>query len=51
MELQATLTSKGRITLPVALRRKLRLKPGDVLELDEKFFRKARPKAEVKRTR
>jgi antitoxin PrlF len=29
----ATLTSKGQLTLPVSIRRKLRLKPGDKIEL------------------
>jgi len=33
--MQATLTSKSQITLPVAIRRKLALVPGDVLEFDE----------------
>ncbi|MEI6034382.1 MAG: AbrB/MazE/SpoVT family DNA-binding domain-containing protein [Verrucomicrobiae bacterium] len=33
--MQATLTSKGQITLPVAIRRKLGLNAGDVLEFDE----------------
>jgi len=33
--MQATLTSKGQITLPVAIRRKLALEAGDVLEFDE----------------
>ena len=32
---KATLTSKGQITLPVSLRRKLGLQAGDVLEFDE----------------
>ena len=32
---QATLTSKGQITIPVHVRNRLRLKPGDVLEFDE----------------
>lgn len=29
----ATLTSKGQLTLPVSIREKLRLKPGDKIEL------------------
>jgi len=33
--MQATLTSKGQITLPAALRRRLGLQKGDVLEFDE----------------
>ena len=31
----ATLTSKGQITLPLAIRRRLNLKAGDQLEFDE----------------
>ena len=49
--MQATLTSKGQITLPVALRRKLHLKAGDVLKFDENTFRKALNKVEIKRMR
>jgi AbrB family looped-hinge helix DNA binding protein len=33
--MQATLTSKGQITIPVALRRRLDLHVGDILEFDE----------------
>jgi len=33
--MQATITSKGQVTLPIALRRRLRLQKGDVLEFDE----------------
>lgn len=33
--MKATITSKGQITLPVALRRRLGLEAGDVLEFDE----------------
>ena len=33
--MQATLTSKGQITIPVHIRNRLHLKPGDVLEFDE----------------
>ncbi len=33
--MKATLTSKGQITIPLRVRTKLRLKPGDVLDFDE----------------
>jgi AbrB family looped-hinge helix DNA binding protein len=50
--MQSTLTSKGQITIPVALRRKLRLKTGDVLNFDEKApFLKASKKFNVERMR
>jgi AbrB family looped-hinge helix DNA binding protein len=32
---QVSLTSKGQITIPVHLRNRLHLRPGDVLEFDE----------------
>jgi AbrB family looped-hinge helix DNA binding protein len=34
--MKSTITSKGQITIPIRLRRKLNLKPGQVLEFDEK---------------
>ena len=33
--MKATVTSKGQITIPLAIRRKLRLQTGSVLEFDE----------------
>ena len=33
--MRATLTSKGQITIPTAIRRRLGLKPGQVFEFDE----------------
>jgi AbrB family looped-hinge helix DNA binding protein len=50
--MQSTLTSKGQITIPVALRRKLRLKVGDVLNFDENApFLKASKQIDTKRMR
>ncbi len=34
--MKATLTSKGQITIPAEIRRRLRLQPGQVLDFDEK---------------
>lgn len=33
--MKATLTSKGQITIPLPIRSKFHLKPGDVLDFDE----------------
>ncbi|HEX3530200.1 MAG TPA: AbrB/MazE/SpoVT family DNA-binding domain-containing protein [Thermoanaerobaculia bacterium] len=33
--MKATLTSKGQITIPTAIRRRLGLQPGQILEFDE----------------
>ena len=33
--MRATITSKGQITIPIGIRKNLRLKTGDVLEFDE----------------
>ena len=50
--MQSTLTSKGQITIPVALRRKLHLKVGDVLDFDENVpFLKATRQVDEKRMR
>jgi len=35
MTMKATLTSKGQITIPASIRRKLGLQPGQVLDFDE----------------
>lgn len=34
--MKATVTSKGQITIPLAIRRKLQLRQGSVLEFDER---------------
>lgn len=42
--MKTTLTSKGQITIPIAIRKKLGLQPGQVLDFDEKApFLKAVP--------
>jgi AbrB family looped-hinge helix DNA binding protein len=35
LAMKATLTSKGQITIPIKIREKLGLKPGQVLDFDE----------------
>lgn len=35
LDMKATITRKGQITIPARLRRKLRLQPGQILEFDE----------------
>jgi AbrB family looped-hinge helix DNA binding protein len=43
--MKSTLTSKGQITIPIDIRNRLHLKPGDVLVFDENTpFLKARKK-------
>lgn len=50
--MHSTLTSKGQITIPIALRRRLRLKAGDVLNFDEHApFLKATKEVDYKRMR
>jgi AbrB family looped-hinge helix DNA binding protein len=50
--MKATLTSKGQITLPVQLRRRLGLEPGDVLEFDDSVpYIKARKPFDKERMR
>lgn len=34
--MKATITSKGQVTIPIRVRRRLGLKPGDVLDFDER---------------
>ena len=34
--MKATVTSKGQITIPLAIRRKLKLRTGTILDFDEK---------------
>jgi AbrB family looped-hinge helix DNA binding protein len=43
--MNATLTSKGQITIPLAIRTRLGLKPGDVLDFDESapFLKATKP--------
>lgn len=50
--MRSTLTSKGQITIPSALRRKLHLESGDVLDFDEHVpFLKATKQVDEKRMR
>jgi AbrB family looped-hinge helix DNA binding protein len=48
--MKSTLTSKGQITLPVQLRRRLGLKTGDVLEFDDTapYIKAAKPFSRAK---
>lgn len=52
LSMKCTITSKGQITIPVRIREKLRLKPGDILDFDENatllVARKAIPVSEWK---
>ncbi len=48
----ATMTSKGQITIPVEIRRKLRLEPGSVLQFDpDAHYLKARHIFDEKKAR
>ncbi len=50
--MKATVTSKGQITIPLAIRRKLELRQGTVLEFDEEADHlKATKRADVARMR
>lgn len=50
--MQATITSKGQITIPSGIRKHLRLRAGDVLEFDETApFLKATRAVDLKRMR
>ena len=41
IRMTAVLTSKGQITLPAALRRRLGVEAGDVVEFDDRTFSRA----------
>jgi AbrB family looped-hinge helix DNA binding protein len=50
--MRAKITSKGQITIPVQIREKLKLKPGHILEFDEKAgYLKAHPLIDVAKAR
>jgi AbrB family looped-hinge helix DNA binding protein len=50
--MKATVTSKGQITIPLPIRRKLKLHKGSVLEFDEKAdYLKASKSIDLKRMR
>jgi AbrB family looped-hinge helix DNA binding protein len=50
--MKATVTSKGQITIPLAIRRKLKLHKGTVLEFDEEAdYLKASKSADAERMR
>lgn len=50
--MKATITSKGQITIPAAIRERLRLKAGQVLEFDENAgYLKAHPLVDLAKAR
>jgi AbrB family looped-hinge helix DNA binding protein len=50
--MKATVTSKGQVTIPLAIRRKLKLRQGTVLEFDEQVDHlKATKAVDVERMR
>lgn len=50
--MKATVTSKGQITIPLPIRRKLKLHKGTVLEFDESVdYLKATPGADAEKMR
>ena len=50
--MRAKITSKGQITIPVAIREKLKLKAGQVIEFDESVgYLKAHPLIDAEKAR